>query len=228
MWKYGVLVFRQQELGAAQQLALAKELAAGMPLHATEDREDEEEDENDPLSIAHLMYYNQDDPTAKVQDPLSELTTSSYDDHSSFEWHTDALDGNHSGQRPLSMLYSLEAPECGGETLFFSGYGALDRLPPELLRVAEVGQVHYRGSHSGDGGSESDEEDGSGDEDADGAHVQSPFWHPLVLQTTEDPERTASAPVGQARPMVVTHPFTGRRSLWVSPGAFVRKSIADR
>jgi hypothetical protein len=83
-----------------------------------------------------------------------------------------------------------------------SGYSALARLPPELRRVAEVAQVHYRG----EGGGPGSEEEGEGDEGSErGApRGQSPHWHPLVLQTGETAEQTEAGAVGMARPSPLT------------------------
>ena len=53
-----------------------------------------------------------------------------------FEWHDDAA--GHEEPRPLSMLYCVESPEVGGETLFLNGAAVLEQLAPEWKSAAKT------------------------------------------------------------------------------------------
>ena len=64
-----------------------------------------------------------------------------FGDTGGYEWHVDG--SGHEEPRPLSMLYCVEAPEVGGETLFMSGYQALRNLDEQTRAVAERVAVHY-------------------------------------------------------------------------------------
>ena len=62
-----------------------------------------------------------------------------------FEWHVDGsgVDSSTGRHRPISMLYCLEAPDAGGETLYLSGYHALEQLDAATRALAEQLTVHY-------------------------------------------------------------------------------------
>jgi alpha-ketoglutarate-dependent taurine dioxygenase len=104
------------------------------------------------------------------------------------EWHSD-----HSHREipaRSSMLYARAVPETGGETWFTNMHAAYDALPPELReRVEQLRAVH------------------SGAALHDWRVGNDPAIKPLT------PERRAEIP-SFARPMVLTHPVTGRKALY--------------
>jgi len=106
-------------------------------------------------------------------------------------WHTDV---SYEPVPPMgSLLYGLEVPDEGGDTLFASQYRAYDNLPDDLkARVAGVRARHrfnYVQIQEGDGSTRK----------------------PL----TEEQKRQL---VGAEHPVVRTHPETGRKALYVNPG----------
>ena len=111
-------------------------------------------------------------------------------------WHTD-----HSyDEAPAlgSMLYALEVPSTGGDTLFASMYKAYEALSPGLRRtLAGLSAVHSSRHVFGEG----------------------------AAYARQDDDRFHNA--GEARqdavhPMVIRHPRTGRPALYVNPGFTVR------
>ena len=100
-------------------------------------------------------------------------------------WHTDM---SYLEQPPkASMLYALEIPPSGGTTYFSSMYAAYDRLPEALKRRAEGLRVKHDGTYNS------------------GGYVRA------GVTPTDDPRE---AP-GTMHPMVVRHPATGRRGLYL-------------
>jgi taurine dioxygenase len=100
-------------------------------------------------------------------------------------WHTDM---SYLEQPPkASMLYALEIPPSGGTTYFSSMYAAYDRLPEPLRRRAEGLRVKHDGTYNS------------------GGYVRA------GVTPTDDPRE---AP-GTLHPMVVRHPETGRRGLYL-------------
>ena len=78
------------------------------------------------------------------------------------------MDGSgHTEPRPLSMLFCVDEPELGGETLFVSGDEALANLDEGMRALAERMLVHYC---LGGGGSDSEDEEE--DEPEDEQHQQ--------------------------------------------------------
>ena len=106
-------------------------------------------------------------------------------------WHAD-----HSyDQAPAlgSMLYALEVPSAGGDTLFASMYRAFDALSPDLRKTV----AGLRGVHSS-------------------RHVFGQQGH----YATEGDERFANAEQATQdalHPMVIRHPRSGRPALYVNP-----------
>src|SRR5262245_434701 len=106
-------------------------------------------------------------------------------------WHSD-LTGLEAP--PLgSILYAVEVPDVGGDTIFASGYAAYDAVSPALQRMlSELCAVH------------------------DMLRV----FGPGLLAQTDGAERWARArrefaPV--RHPIVRTHPVSGRKALFVNP-----------
>lgn len=106
-------------------------------------------------------------------------------------WHTDV---SYEPVPPMgSLLYGLEVPETGGDTLFASQYRAYENLPDDLKeRVATLRARHRFNYVQIQEGEDSSRK-------------------PL----TEEQKRQL---VGAEHPVVRTHPETGRKALYVNPG----------
>jgi taurine dioxygenase len=108
-------------------------------------------------------------------------------------WHTD-----HSyDQIPAlgSMLYAREVPPSGGDTLFASMYAAYDALSEGLKQTLG----HLRAVHSS-------------------RHVFG-----VVREEMQDRFRNPEAATQDAvHPVVITHPESGRKALYVNPGFTLR------
>lgn len=111
-------------------------------------------------------------------------------------WHTD-----HSyDDIPAlgSMLYALEVPGSGGDTMFASMYKAFDALSPGLQRTLEgLGAVHSSRHVFG----------------AQGAYAQ---------RRDERFGNAENATQDAVHPIVIRHPRSGRAALYVNPGFTVR------
>jgi taurine dioxygenase len=109
-------------------------------------------------------------------------------------WHSDFsfLDEPPS----LTLLYALELPEVGGDTLWSSQYAAYDSLSTGMKRLLEpLNAIHTAWPHGTKG-------------PAAGTAVSR-----SVVMTRNDP----SADREVVHPVVRTHPVTGRRALFVNP-----------
>lgn len=106
-------------------------------------------------------------------------------------WHTD-----HSyDQIPAmgSVLYALETPPVGGDTIFSSMYLAYDGLSDGLKEMLEGMSAHHSSRH--------------------------------VFGARRDDEATKTGRIGNAElatqdavhPVVITHPLSGRKALYVNP-----------
>lgn len=93
-----------------------------------------------------------------------------------------------------SLLYAIEIPETGGDTMFANMYMAYDALSAPLKTLFE----DMRAVH-------------------DFAHTQRTYIAPAGLTKPATPEQLAKTPPVE-QPLVRTHPKTGRKSLYVSPG----------
>ena len=121
------------------------------------------------------------------------------------------------------MLFCVDEPEVGGETLFVSGYEALANLDEGVRALAERMLVHYcLGGGGGDSDDEHDddeEDDGQGQEEAqqqqevEGEEEQgSVSWDPRVLESREAPSSFSPARLAawealhtHAHPLVKPH-----------------------
>ena len=100
-------------------------------------------------------------------------------------WHTDM---SYLETPPkASLLYALEVPRAGGNTYFCNMYLAYERLPASLKRRASGLQVKHDGTYNS------------------GGYVRQ------GLTAVNDP---VTSP-GAYHPLVVTHPETGRRALYL-------------
>ena len=106
-------------------------------------------------------------------------------------WHTDV---SYEAVPPMgSLLYGLEIPSEGGDTMFASQYRAYENMPQDLKdRVASL-KAHHRFNYT-----QIQAEDGS---------ARKPL--------TEEQQKQL---VGAVHPIVRTHPGTGRKALYVNPG----------
>lgn len=109
-------------------------------------------------------------------------------------WHTD----QSYDRQPASctMLYAVEAPEVGGETMFADARAAYDALDDETKAEIDGLRVHHLyGAASG----------------KDGEKIASPF--------ISEEQRAASPTV--THPLVLPHPVTGRKALYAVAGTWV-------
>lgn len=112
-------------------------------------------------------------------------------------WHTDV---SYEDIPPMgSLLYGLEVPDTGGDTLFASQYRAYDNLPDDLKERISGLRARHRFNYV---------QIQEGDDSA---------RKPL----TEEQKRQL---VGAEHPVVRTHPDSGRKALYVNPG-FTEKLI---
>ncbi len=110
-------------------------------------------------------------------------------------WHSDlSYDVRPSD---ATLLYSVEVPETGGDTLFANMYRAYETLPkPMKRRIEGLSAVHRYGWNGGD----------------------------AVVALTE--EQSAAHP-DVVHPVVRVHPETGRKALFVNPGFTMKIAGVD-
>jgi taurine dioxygenase len=113
-------------------------------------------------------------------------------------WHSD---GSFNPVPPkATMLYALELPPAGGDTLFASGYAAYDTLSPGMREMLDG----LRAIYVGEG--------------------QRANWQGLsVMQRNTE----AAEKVGAVHPIVRTHPDTGRKALYFSNHIVGLEGLAD-
>jgi len=98
-----------------------------------------------------------------------------------------------------SILYAVELPEWGGDTLFASQFAAYDALSPGLKATLEgLSAVHSAGREYSAKGHSAQKRSSMSVAEAEGAVGE--FVHPVVL----------------------THPESGRKALYVNPAFTVR------
>jgi len=94
-----------------------------------------------------------------------------------------------------TMLYSIEVPESGGDTLFANQYAAYDNLPAAMKRKIEpLVAVHHYGNR----------------------HVSEGEARTAASTLTDD--QKAKMPL-ITHPLVRRHPVTGRKALYAVPGS---------
>ena len=109
--QYGVLVFPGQDITPAQQVAFS---AAFGPLELTE------------LERARLPGHEEIFVVGNVGKGLVSFAPD--DPAGELEWHTDHI--HHEVPARASLLYALEVPATGGDTLFACMYHAYESLDP--------------------------------------------------------------------------------------------------
>ena len=168
---YGVLFFRDQQLTPEQQIALAEELGE--------------------INVNRFFTPVPDHPqiaeVRKEPDQVSNIGGG---------WHTD-----HSyDQIPAlgSILYALELPEQGGDTLFASNYAAFDALSDGLKEMLSGLSAVHSSRH------------------VFGAAAGRPADLSARLGNAEAAVQDA------VHPVIIEHPRSGRRTLYVNPGFTLR------
>jgi taurine dioxygenase len=170
--EHQVIFFRDQELTAAQQVAFGARFG--------------------PLNIHPYVAGMAGQP--EVMEIIKEPT-----DRVNFGggWHSDMS----FLQRPAigSILYALEIPEFGGDTLFASQAAAYDALSPGLkATLATLNAVHSASREYSAAGQSAQKRSSMSVAEADG--MVGEYVHPLVL----------------------THPESGRKALYVNPAFTIR------
>ena len=168
---HGVVFVRDQHLTPEQQVQLTRRFGA----------------------VLRVPYIS---PLAEHPDVVAVLKEADERNISTFggTWHSDFsfLDEPPS----LTLLYALELPDIGGDTLWSSQYAAYDALSSGMQRLLEpLRAVHTAWPH------------GTKGPDTSSAVSRS------VVMTRNDP----SADREIVHPVVRVHPVTGRKALFVNP-----------
>ena len=173
----GLLVIRDQHLTPAQHVAFSRHFG---PLFG----------EADQFQETVLKYLLPGEPALfrvsnKVKDgvPEGRPKAGNY-------WHSDVSFRDHPAQ--ASLLYAIEVPACGGDTLFANMYAAYAALSDGMKAV--VGGLRARHDF------------------AVAAATSGTYAPDQVLDTDFDGQNRT------VHPVVTTHPETGRKILFVNPG----------
>ncbi|MFC3070740.1 TauD/TfdA dioxygenase family protein [Phenylobacterium soli] len=170
--EHQVIFFRDQELTPAQQVAFGRRFG--------------------PLNVHPYVKGMADHP--EVMEIIKEPT-----DRINFGggWHSDMS----FLERPAigSILYGVEIPEFGGDTLFASQAAAYDALSPGLKKTLEgLNGVHSANREYSAAGQSAQKRSSMAVAEAEG--MAGEYVHPLVL----------------------THPESGRKALYVNPAFTIR------
>ncbi len=112
-------------------------------------------------------------------------------------WHTDFTFQTRPPSRTL--LYAIDVPPAGGDTLYANLYDAFDQLSPGLVKtLTPLRAVHSAVRSYGPRATLKD-------------HME----HMEIVNDPAEPEE-------QLHPVITTHPVTGRRALWVNPTYTIR------
>ena len=171
-----VLVFRDQQLTPEQQVAFGRHFGE--------------------LDTHPFVEMNPDHP--EVLDIITEP-----DDHANFGggWHTDVtfLDEPDLG----SILYAIDLPPVGGDTLFANQHAAYDALSPTMQNMLEgLTCYHSAGPQYAEGG-------------------QSTKSKAMTTKNSDLADRRVE------HPLVRTHPESGRKGLYVNR-AFTTRIVGMR
>ena len=168
---YGVVFLRDQKLSPDDQLAAAKRFG--------------------PINVNRFFA-----PVAEQPQVATVLKEPHHQTNIGGGWHTD-----HSyDDAPAlgSMLYALEVPESGGDTMFASMYKAFEALSPGLQRTLEGLRAVHSSRH------------------VFGAHGA------YARRKDERFGNAEHAIQDAVHPMVIRHPRSGRPALYVNPSFTVR------
>jgi taurine dioxygenase len=173
----GLLVIHGQRLTAEQHLAFSRRFG---PLFG----------EADQFQESVLRYLHPDHPgifrvSNKVEGgrPLGRARAGNY-------WHSDVSFREHPAA--ASLLYAIEIPASGGDTMFANMYRAYETLSEGMQRILDgVRAVH----------------------DFAVAAATSGTYRPDQLEDSDFDGRNRCV-----HPVVIGHPETGRKALFVNPG----------
>jgi taurine dioxygenase len=171
----GVLVIRGQQLSPEQHIAFSRRFG---PLFG--EQEQLQDTVKKYLLPGHPAIYRVSNKLEGGK-PLGRARAGTY-------WHSDVS----FRERPAmaSILYAIEIPPVGGDTLFANMYAAWSGLSPEF-------QGKLRGRHAVH----------------DFAVAAPASYTPDVIEQGDFDGRNR-----YRHPLVITHPETGRRALFVNPG----------
>lgn len=117
-------------------------------------------------------------------------------------WHTDH---SYDHEPALgSVLVARELPESGGDTMFASMYKAYETLPDELKAKIEGRSALHSGKQIFGEGADSYYNTSDAGTHDDGTNR---IGNASVAELLKDPEH----------PMVITHPLSGKKALYVNP-----------
>ena len=124
-------------------------------------------------------------------------------------WHTDH---SYDHEPALgSVLVARELPESGGDTMFASMYTAYETLPDALKDKIEGRTAIHSGKHIFGEGPDSYYNSSDAGTHDDGTNR---IGNSAVAELLKDPEH----------PMVIKHPLSGKKALYVNP-AFTREVV---
>ena len=169
--EHGVVFFRDQQLTPDGQLAAARRFG--------------------PINVNRFFTPLPEQPQVAMV-----LKEPQHENNIGGGWHTD-----HSyDQIPAlgSMLYALEVPSQGGDTLFANMYGACAALSPGLRRTLEG----LRAVHSS-------------------RHIFGPRGY-HTLRGDDRYGNAEQATQDAVHPIIIRHPRSGRAALYVNPGFTLR------
>jgi len=125
-------------------------------------------------------------------------------------WHTDH---SYDFEPALgSVLVARELPESGGDTMFASMYKAYETLPDELKQKIEGRQALHSGKHIFGEGAQSYYNTSDAGSHEEGTQR---IGNASVAEALEDP----------VHPIVIRHPLSGKKALYVNP-AFTRDIVS--
>ena len=166
LWRHGVIFLRDQRLDVEQQKAVAR-LFGEIFIHPNF---------RNPGDDPEVVMVRRNPGDAAI---IGE------------EWHSDTA---MMESPPLgAVLYGVEIPPYGGDTLFASQYAAYEALSPTMQRLLE-----------GLKGENSDR------------NVAGPYAALNARRSTKVREDESWRPTTHLHPVVRTHPETGRKALFVS------------
>ena len=165
--EYGVICIRDQDLSPADQLAFAREFGE--------------------IDTYPFLKPIEGHPGVIpiIKEPETKLNFGG-------GWHTD---GSYMDLPPMAtVLYAVEVPEHGGDTLYASATAAYDSLSPGMKELLEGMQAVFTAAAvHGDQGAYALVRAGDGEKQADANQAEKRCLHPVVR----------------------THPETGRKALYV-------------
>lgn len=124
-------------------------------------------------------------------------------------WHTDH---SYDYEPALgSVLVARELPESGGDTMFASMYKAYESLPADLKNKIEGRSAIHSGKHIFGEGPDSYYNTSDAGTHDDGTNR---IGNAAVAEALADPEH----------PIVISHPISGKKALYVNP-AFTREIV---